>query len=219
MGARKRFIESVEYLRKMNFFEEYHNLTSEEIFEKLNARMPPGYLESKEVEEEWKKRSIFEADRYVAIHDNKRVWAKDVEIGVFYPGVCTEILKDVAAVSRGVFEPANIKEKFPAENPSKGLWEVETRFKLKDSRQIIRFYFCSDTLLVRPLIIKINKLIRNSGYQYYEILSCDQVALLVVLTQEEARKLEGERDWKLWCDTFYIGCGKVWTDYRPPFDY
>lgn len=32
---RKRFIESIDYLRKMDFFKDYSNLSSEEIFERI----------------------------------------------------------------------------------------------------------------------------------------------------------------------------------------
>lgn len=32
---RKRFVDSLDYLRKMDFFKDYSNLTSEEILEKI----------------------------------------------------------------------------------------------------------------------------------------------------------------------------------------
>ncbi|MGC8831671.1 MAG: hypothetical protein ACP5PQ_03730 [Thermoproteota archaeon] len=34
-GLRKRLIDSMEYLRKMDFFKDYSNLTSEEILEMI----------------------------------------------------------------------------------------------------------------------------------------------------------------------------------------
>ncbi len=34
-GLERRFVSSIEYLRRMNFFKEYFDLTSEEIFEKI----------------------------------------------------------------------------------------------------------------------------------------------------------------------------------------
>lgn len=44
---------------------------------------------------------------------------------------------------------------------------------------------------------KINELIEDTGYQYYEILDGDQTVFVVVLT-EEAEKLSRERGWKIW---------------------
>ncbi|MGC8832137.1 MAG: hypothetical protein ACP5PQ_06120 [Thermoproteota archaeon] len=39
-SVEQRFIESITYLRKLGFFEDYSNLSSEEIFEKMREEDP-----------------------------------------------------------------------------------------------------------------------------------------------------------------------------------
>ncbi|MBO3753879.1 MAG: hypothetical protein FGF53_03255 [Candidatus Brockarchaeota archaeon] len=49
---KKRFVDSIEYLRKMDFFKDYSSLTSVEIFNKiLNGEMDYGFWW-----EEWEKK-------------------------------------------------------------------------------------------------------------------------------------------------------------------
>lgn len=65
MGARERFIDSIEYLKKMRIFEDHSNLTSEEIFEKVME----GSIMLGNVEKEgrkWAKESDFGIDISVA---------------------------------------------------------------------------------------------------------------------------------------------------------
>lgn len=99
MDIRKRFINSIEYLRKLGFFEEYSNLTSEEIFEKISE----GSILLKDLdkeEEEWAKESDFDIDTLVAIKDRKRLGGMDVEVSP-YQGFAEKILKEIATISRG----------------------------------------------------------------------------------------------------------------------
>lgn len=38
MNVKEQFINSIEFLRKMDFFKEYSNLSSEEIFERMKEK-------------------------------------------------------------------------------------------------------------------------------------------------------------------------------------
>ncbi|MCX8184127.1 MAG: hypothetical protein N3F08_06905, partial [Crenarchaeota archaeon] len=83
MGVRERFIESIEYLRKMGFFEEYVNLSSEEIFERVKERA--GWVVSWK-EDEWKRKSDFNVDTLALAVDSRRNLSLLVEWDdTFYP--------------------------------------------------------------------------------------------------------------------------------------
>lgn len=202
MDVRARFIESIEYLRKMGFFEEYSNLSSEEIFEKLKeSSILLKYFGRKEVGERWMKKSVFEVDSLVATYDRKRVWSIDVERPFLYPGMCIELLNKLASISRGVFTPTDVEEDFPRELIEKrnylGGWYSNVYFTSRGKRHRIEFSFKGDFLEVEVLIKQVNDLIEDTGYQYYDIPGGGQAAFLVVFTEDEVDKLIEERGWKL----------------------
>lgn len=68
---RQHFIESITYLRKLGFFEEYSNLSSKEIFEKMREK---SIMLKNLKEEDWMKESTYEIDSFVATDDRKRVF-------------------------------------------------------------------------------------------------------------------------------------------------
>lgn len=68
-NVEQRFIESITYLRKMGFFEECSNLSSEEIFEKMRKK---SIMLKNLKEEDWMKESTYEIDSFVATDDRKR---------------------------------------------------------------------------------------------------------------------------------------------------
>jgi hypothetical protein len=201
MGVRERFINSIEYLRKLGFFEEYSNLSSEEIFEKISE----GDILLKDLDKKegrWAKKSDFEIDRYMATSDEKRVLGIDVERPLLYPGMCVELLNELASISRGVFIPTDVREDWPGELFEKrkkdlGEWCSNVYFTFGGKRHKIEFHFNYDFLEIGRLMEQVNSLIKDTGYQYYGIDSDSQVALLVVLTGEEADKLIEERGWRL----------------------
>ncbi|MEM3957946.1 MAG: hypothetical protein QXO47_07040 [Thermoproteota archaeon] len=193
MGARERFIESIEYLRKMGFFEEYCNLSSEEIFEKIRENsIALKYLGVKEVEERWMKESVYEVDSFIAIFDKRRVLGKDVEVVGPEKGLSTEIFKEIVRISRGVFQPTDIEEEWLGHN-------ARIHFTFRGKRHVIDFCFYTDLLQINPIMRRINSLIEDTGYQYYELLDGNQTFFAVVLTREEAEKLIRERGWKISC--------------------
>lgn len=209
MGARERFIDSIEYLRKMGFFKEYSNLTSEEIFEKIReGSISLKYFGLKEVEERWAKKSVFEIDVLVSIYDRKRIWGKDMEMPYIGRGLAKEIFEGIIAISRGVFQPTDVEEEW-LERESKinftlrGMrcfHESKIHFTFRGRRHMIRFRFYEDFLQINDVMREINDLIKDTGHQYYKILDGDQAVFAVVLTEEEADKLIKERGWRLSCE-------------------
>ncbi|MGB9717517.1 MAG: hypothetical protein ACP5PQ_06300 [Thermoproteota archaeon] len=208
---RKRFVNSVEYLRRMDFFKDYSDLSSEEILKKIfNGEIdhssswwdekrkskigrPHGVILREslmEHEKDWIKSSDARIDRALIVFDAKRVveeaietWLND-EIGV-------AILKRLARISRGIFQPTNISGKWII--PLEYKWAVEeVSFDFKGKRRSIRMVLRYDYIMDIGLE-ELNEIIKDTGYQYYEVSSNPMI--IVVLTEEEAKKLEKERGW------------------------
>ncbi|MEM2921089.1 MAG: hypothetical protein QXF26_02090 [Candidatus Bathyarchaeia archaeon] len=208
MGVRERFIESVKYLRKLGFFEEYSNLSSEEIFEKVKERAS-WVIPWKE--EEWKKKNDFNFDTLALTVDSRRNLLLLVEWDdTFYPEQrCWETLERLSSISRGIFQPTDIeyeeikgwtnreKEKWPEK------YEVMVHFTFKSRRRTIKFPFSHEWLGVDEVLAQINRLIRDTGYQYYSYGGYykgngGSFVGVIVLTKREVRKLTTERGWVLY---------------------
>jgi hypothetical protein len=203
--TRKLFIESIDYLKRMDFFEDYKNLTSEEIFERIRrgeiGREWLGWG-SKELSPEEKRRKQrayynepFAYDRYIACHDKRRVFFESMErycpedIGV-------ELLEKLAWISRGVFNPTEIKE--GRTRYAKDYWTLPIHFKFRGKELKIKLVR-SAVLNLDLIASQINELIKDTGYQYYTFDRAfyDNI-LMLVLTEKEAIKLIKERGWRLW---------------------
>ncbi|MEM2554235.1 MAG: hypothetical protein QXW69_03015 [Nitrososphaerota archaeon] len=185
MSIRKRFIDSIEFLRKMDFFKKYSNLTSEEIFEKMKKEY---HIDLRR----WIKRSTFEIDRYLATEDEDRIWIQDTET-LLDKGVEIEFLNNLARISRGVFQPTYIRSEWSEKD---NYTKCRVYFNYMNKEDFIDFIWDYDFLDISHAINKINEMIKNTGYQYYEIQIDDQRMLLTVLTNEEVKKLK-ERGWKI----------------------
>ncbi|MEM2416640.1 MAG: hypothetical protein QW755_05120, partial [Nitrososphaerota archaeon] len=170
----------------MDFFKEYSNLTSEEIFEKIKKE---NNLDLRE----WVRESTFEIDKYLAAEDRNRIWLQDTEI---YPdkGVEIEFLNNLARISRGVFQPTYIRSEWSEKDE---YTRCRVYFNYMNKEDFIDFIWNIDWLYAGHAINKINEIIKNTGYQYYLINSRNQTLWFTVLTNEEAKKLK-ERGWKLY---------------------
>lgn len=97
---RKRFVDSIDYLRKMDFFKKYSNLSSEEILDKIfngvidhpyswwdekrrsKSWRPRGVILKQslvEYESDWMKSTNAEIDRALMVFETKRVMTEAVE--------------------------------------------------------------------------------------------------------------------------------------------
>ncbi|MBO3797613.1 MAG: hypothetical protein QXI42_09605 [Thermoproteota archaeon] len=235
---RKRFVDSIDYLRKMGFFQDYSNLSSEEIFEKI-LRGEIDYsifwedgdlsdeeykrkrdklklssygavlIESiKEKEDLWMKTSDASLDYEMACFDTKRVMVQDAETDVI-KGAGIGIIKRLTKISRGSFQPIILSEELNEheENPpqdelwrGRGMWSSFTvRFKYGMKEHTVNIFFHRD-YLYDTFVWDINKIIRDTGYQYYAFSEAtrDGKLALVALTEEEADRLKKERKWEIY---------------------
>ncbi|MEM2050982.1 MAG: hypothetical protein QXI42_04070 [Thermoproteota archaeon] len=223
---RKRFVDSIEYLRKMDFFKDYSNLTSEEILNKIfngeidyefwwkerkgrekRHLIPPwGEIlkEGIEMKESfWMKSSDAEIDYRIIPFDTKRVMKEsprtviDDELGII-------MLRRLARISRGVFQPSDISEEYVYPDPELGNdWTTyRVYFMFSDERHSVKITLEKDYFHDLGLR-KINELIKDTGYQYYQINKEDLI--VVVLTKEEAERLEKERGWKFKYEIYSLG--------------
>lgn len=185
MNTRKRFIDSIEFLRKMDFFKEYSNLTSEEIFEKIKK-------ENNLNLQRWVRKSTFEIDRYLAAENKDRVWLQDTEIDP-NEGVEIKFLNRLAKISRGIFHPTYIRSEWSEKDD---YTRCRVYFNYMNKEDFIDFIWDVDWLDISHAINKINEIIKNTGYQYCDIQTGDQVMYFIVLTNEEIKKLK-ERGWEI----------------------
>lgn len=220
---RKRLIDSIDYLRKMDFFQDYSNLHSEKILKKIfggeieysdswwdeekKEKNKDEYLETmkrrgikphgvylkesiREDEKDWIKRSDAEIDRALIIFDTKRVIEEDVETMVD-DEMGVAILKRLARISRGVFQPMNMSGEWVISPKYK--WSVqEVSFDFKDKKHSVRMVLKYDYIMDMGLR-ELNEIIKDTGYQYYQVF--DRPIIIVVLKEEEAQKLKEERGW------------------------
>lgn len=207
---RKRLVNSIEYLRKMEFFQDYSYLSTEEILDRIFCGkinyVHCWWWEGKEKqtslwgqilkesiernEDLWMKSSDAEIDYWIIPFDTKRTVEEkletipDKEMGMV-------ILNRLAKISRHVFQPINISSKWLTPLGSK--WSVqEVSFEFKGKRYGIEIVLRYDYIVDMGLR-ELNELIGNTGYKYYQI--DDEDIIVVVLTEEEAKKLRKERGW------------------------
>ncbi|MEM3389003.1 MAG: hypothetical protein QW491_06270 [Thermoproteota archaeon] len=214
---KKRLVDSLDYLRRMNFFKDYSNLSSEEILERIfrneinyacswwfeepnpsfseiSKPIPHGFYLLETTEEDWRhwmKKSDFEIDRLLIPFDTKRVMVEDAET-MISNDMGTAILKRLVRISRGIFQPTNVSNRWMFQERYK--WKIqEVSFDFKGKRHCIQIVLCHDFLEDIGLR-ELNELIEDTGYQYYRVK--DDYITVVILTKGEAEKLEKERGWK-----------------------
>ncbi|MEM3388156.1 MAG: hypothetical protein QXU47_09295 [Candidatus Bathyarchaeia archaeon] len=215
---KKRLVDSIDYLRKMDFFKDYSNLTSEEILEKIfrgelnysywydeweEKHPPPGgaskYITNHgillrqsldEYEDHWMRHSDAEIDYSIIPYDMKRTVIEEPET-MPDDEMGKAILSRLARISRGIFQPENIESKWATHHRK---WLVqEVSFDFKGERHTIQIVIRYDWIEDMGLE-ELNKILEDTGYQYYQI--DDEYIKVVMLTKEEAEKLKKERGWK-----------------------
>lgn len=210
----KRFVDSIEYLRKMDFFKDYSDITSEEILERIfegeidytywweewEKKLPRklglkwGSALKRYAKEDtslWMKANNAEIDYRIIPFDTKRVVIEDSETAKLSREMGIAILSRLARISRGVFQPTNISSRWMVDPYYK--WSVqEVSFDFKGERRTIQIVLRYDYLMDIGLE-ELNEIIRDTEYRYYQLATED--IIVVVLTKEEAEKLRRERGW------------------------
>ncbi|MBO3809704.1 MAG: hypothetical protein FGF50_08950 [Candidatus Brockarchaeota archaeon] len=214
---RKRLVDSIEYLRKMDFFEDYSGLTSEEILNKIlwgkirywiswwgeERRISHGEWDVRAINKRWRhylKASDFEIDYLLILFDAKRVVLEEPET-VPDDKIGVAMLNRLARISRGIFQPTNVSARWLT--PYKSKWLIqEVSFDFKGKRHSIEIVLDRDWIEDMGLR-ELNKFIEDTGYQYYKLKEAFiELITVVVLKEEEAEKLKEERGWKF--DEYYL---------------
>ncbi|MEM2920841.1 MAG: hypothetical protein QXF26_00820, partial [Candidatus Bathyarchaeia archaeon] len=182
---------------------------SEEIFEEIkNGEIGRDWLEwwgpkawppkREEVVFSWRSYDEpYEYDYYIACHDTKRVFFESWEGYNPREGDSKELLEKLAWISRGAFSPTDVREGKKKFGRKHTWWKVPVHFKFRGREYSDEFIYSAgiNTDFVAGWI---NKLIKDTGYQYYRICLFDDSNLsIVALTEEEAKKLVEERGWGL----------------------
>lgn len=235
---RKRFVDSIEYLRKMDFFRDYPDLSSEEILEKIfggemnyeywwkecsersrrKRRRSPDFYNSlraedlyglallrediprgvilrgslEEYEDIWIKKGDAQIDYKMISFDTKRTVIEDPETALLTENLGITMLKRLARISREVFQPTNINSRWMVTPEYK--WAIqEVSFDFEGERYGIQIVLRDDYLIDIGLK-ELNKILKDTRYQYYQIKYED--IIVVMLTEEEAEKLRKERGWE-----------------------
>lgn len=132
-------------------------------------------------------KSVFEIDSYLIISDKKRVWTGFEFSHIPSSVENIENLRRLAEVSRGVFQPLRIEREHGQRR--------KISFVFNSKKHVVEFSSTNHLYLdTKHVLSQINKIIENTGYQYYELACSDQI--VVVLTRGEKEKLESERCWK-----------------------
>lgn len=177
----KNPLEAVGYFRKMGFFADYQDLPDEALAAKIQELH----------EKTWgtpldPKHPLF--DQYILLWDKKRVWCKPVEVAMGNDAY-VNTLKEWAAISRGAFDPQDIKETWEGpEGP------IEVAFKLADQQHTIHPEFLKSSL--DDVITKdIYALTQPTGYLLVKLATFAPAVFIVFLTKKEMMKLVVERRW------------------------
>lgn len=175
-------LESVKYFRSLGFFEQLKNLTDQQLARKIKSRI-------------LKEDASFDpkgefSDIYLLEWDNKRVWFQDLEADVDeYNKVYTKTLKRWAEISRGAFTPKDIKETWKTESGP-----IYVDFVLNGKKQQLKPKDLGDWFDI-SILNQINRVIKNTGYQF-EMYAGYDLAFVLVLKPEEKRKLQFQRGWE-----------------------
>lgn len=189
MNADDRIADAVKYYRELGFF-----LSDSADLAGLQKNVRSWFEEHYEWDEkdEWfpfnpdSPNNEF-ADLYVLEYDKDRVWLEDTEMDVFAGNEAyVDTLNRWAAISRGAFQPTEIEEEWRSDEGP-----VIVRFKLNGQTVTVYPRAMSD-FLDYGILGKINRAIRDTGYEF-AVVEIDQTVMVTVLTAEEKAKLEQER--------------------------
>ncbi len=186
MSQRDRtwLVQSVAFFRRLHFYHQFSHLSDDAIATELLRRW-----------QEMVDKELDLSTRYVdfdlLMWDSNRVWWEDLEADVCDGNdIYVETLGQWGAISRGVFQPTNIIER----------WASETgpiRIDFDHQGQHFLFYpqYLDDYIDIN-LLVPINRMIGQTGIQFEVYEAFDQTAFVVALRSNEKEELQEQRGWK-----------------------
>jgi hypothetical protein len=176
----------VGYYRELGFFESERQQSDRELVEAIQT------AHKKEWDEPISNDDPV-ADVLLLEFDTSRVWWQDLEADVL-PGnaIYVDVFREWRRISRGAFQPTPIRERWHGEEGP-----VDVEFELNGKRVRLRPKWLHAWIDLN-LLCRINRLIQETGFRYEALADEElgQTAFVVVLTEEEARRLESERGWE-----------------------
>ena len=179
-------LEAVQYYHALDFFTDYHHLSNEAIVNEIVNQPLRGnvgklfdssYRPSKE-----------RVDIDLLSWDTQRVWWGDTECDVAFDNEIYEMkLEEWSQISRGVFQPEDIRE----------YWKTETgpiwlEFTLNKQSHRIELEYNDDWLDLN-LLTQVNCIISETDYQFVSYATHDQSLCLMVLNDAEKQRIAHER--------------------------
>lgn len=181
---RTRLVHSIAFFRELHFFPQFVHLSDDALVSELLRKWQAMFNTPLD-------RSRPHADLDMLMWDTERVWWEDLEADVCAGNdIYRKTIEQWATISRGVFQPVNIRER----------WASETgpiRIELAHHGQHLLLYpeYLDDYIDINVLH-PINRAIQQRGIQFAVYKPFDQSAFVVALTQEEKHTLETRRGWQ-----------------------
>ncbi|NOU67745.1 hypothetical protein GC096_27340 [Paenibacillus sp. LMG 31461] len=182
----ERLLDAAHYYRNLGFFENVKGLTSQEFDNKM--------LELQKKFTDW---NPFDSSEYyndlaelsLLIADEDRVWVEDwdLDVGKGKEAYVTT-LGQWSKISRGAFQPTDIKETWDAEEGP-----ITVSFKLNGQERVIHPEHAGSYMNTYGLLKEINNMIKASGYQFAAVENDDEEVMVIALKAEEKMKLQQDR--------------------------
>jgi len=173
-------LEFIRFWRKPGFFEKFKELSEEDLVLQLSDMIV------EECSMPFSPRDEF-MEISVLMLDKDRFWFEDTEADVCMENkVYERIISEWAKISRGVFAPQELQEIWHSD---KG--PIEVHFKLNGEQHTLYPNY-NDDWFDLPILIGINKLIKDTGTIFYVYVP-DQCAGVIALTKDEHALIKKER--------------------------
>ncbi|UUZ92359.1 hypothetical protein LJK87_44430 [Paenibacillus sp. P25] len=186
----ERVLEAAQYYRNIGFFAGDKSLSNQQFEEKFKK------FYSDFRGEDWDPFDSSEyydalAEFYVLGEDKQRVWLEDTEADVGSGNeVYVKTLKEWSSISRGAFQPSEIKESWKTEEGP-----IEVSFTLNGTERTIHPEYLND-FIDTGVLAEINEMIKDSGYQFV-LVEIDQTVFVTVLNDSEREQIQKERYWPM----------------------
>ncbi len=182
MRAEDRFVDSVAFYKKQGYLNEYSEADLRKLYEvKYSRKEATNPFQPSDAMSRY-------SDLYVLELDRQRVWkggySRQLEQGKYG---YADLLKEWAAISRGAFQPTDIREVWLGEQ---GPLKVE--FMLAGKKRTLYPYVSGGAVDIW-IVGHVNDMIRETGYQFEIADAYGDFYLVMMLRSAEKKLLEQER--------------------------
>lgn len=186
--VKEQALEPIHFYQSLGFFQNYEKFSDTEIFADLAAKVNI-------TEEFYSNTEYWDNTGFLLLGTDKErilwIWP---ELGrPVEPGDFTDLLIGLGKISRGIFEPSNIKETWDEEDLYNPDAPPTVTFDYKGQTFTARITWFGDFLDL-GIVATINKIISPTGYRFEELRERSVENIFMLLTQLEKQALERERN-------------------------